>query len=90
MKMSRFHAPATRAEAIFTILEKTRETASAVEAVSTVHKNSAKLRATFFGFAKYLRKNAHFFFAVSSGFFAGSKSEKTDPKVTSLEKYVFN
>ena len=95
--MWRLHAPATTAEAIFVMLEKTHETASAVEAGSIVFKNAAKLLSELFGFAKYLRKNAPFFFAVSSGFFAvssgffaGSKSEKTDPKVKSLENYVLS
>ena len=61
--MWRLHAPATTAEAIFVMLEKTHETASAVEAGSIVFKNAAKLLSELFGFAKYLRKNAPFFFS---------------------------
>ena len=51
------------------MLEKTHETASAVEAGSIVFKNAAKLLSELFGFAKYLRKNAPFFFRRFVGVF---------------------
>lgn len=78
--MWRLHAPATTAEAIFVMLEKTHETASAVEAGSIVFKNAAKLLSELFGFAKYLRKNAPFFFRRFVGVFRRFKIRKNRSK----------
>ena len=88
--MWRLHAPATTAEAIFVMLEKTHETASAVEAGSIVFKNAAKLLSELFGFAKYLRKNAPFFFRRFVGVFRRFKIRKKQIQKSKVWKIMFS
>ena len=90
-QMWRLHAPATTAEAIFAMLEKTRKQLLLWRPAAPCAKPMQSYVLSFWGFAKYLRKNAHFFFRRFVGVFRRFKfRKKNDLNVKSLKKDVLN